>query len=168
MIERSESDPISGGAAFVHFDEGQRVFHMWYESCSGWVASGPDLEARLEIKYATSLDGLDWKRSNVVSIPPGEGFTYVSTPSVIHEDGRFRMWFSHKVRGQYRIGYAESPDGRNWAVSHNRQIDVSDEGWDSEAVEYPFVFTHEGEHYMLYNGNEYGKTGFGLAKLIVD
>jgi predicted GH43/DUF377 family glycosyl hydrolase len=167
IVERSETDPVSGGAAFVHFDEGREIFHMWYESCSGWAASPTALEAKLAIKYATSRDGVHWTRANIVSIPPREGFTYVSTPCVIHEDGRFRMWFSHKVRGHYRIGYAESPDGLGWTVSHDRaEIDVSADGWDSEAVEYPFVFSHKGEHYMLYNGNGYGRTGFGLAKLI--
>jgi hypothetical protein len=32
-------------------------------------------------------------------------------------------------------------------------------------IEYPFVFDHDGHRYMLYNGNEYGKSGFGLAVL---
>jgi hypothetical protein len=32
-------------------------------------------------------------------------------------------------------------------------------------IEYPFVFDHKGQRYMLYNGNDYGKTGFGLAIL---
>jgi len=44
-------------------------------------------------------------------------------------------------------------------------IDVSASGWDSEMIEYPFVFDHKGERYMLYNGNGYGKTGIGLAVL---
>jgi hypothetical protein len=30
---------------------------------------------------------------------------------------------------------------------------------------YPFVFEHKGKIYMLYNGNDYGKEGFGLAVL---
>ena len=47
----------------------------------------------------------------------------------------------------------------------NSGIDVSDDGWDSEMICYPFVFDHKGERYMLYNGNDYGKTGFGLAIL---
>jgi hypothetical protein len=42
-------------------------------------------------------------------------------------------------------------------------IDVSDDGWDSEMIEYPFVFKHDGLRYMLYNGNGYGRSGFGLA-----
>jgi hypothetical protein len=32
-------------------------------------------------------------------------------------------------------------------------------------IEYPFVFDHDGERYMLYNGNGYGKTGIGPAVL---
>jgi hypothetical protein len=42
---------------------------------------------------------------------------------------------------------------------------VSDQGWDAEMIEYPFILDHQGERYMLYNGNGYGKTGFGLAIL---
>jgi len=32
-------------------------------------------------------------------------------------------------------------------------------------IEYPHVFDHKAKRYMLYNGNNYGKTGFGLAVL---
>ena len=32
-------------------------------------------------------------------------------------------------------------------------------------IEYPFVFDHKGQRFMLYNGNGYGKTGFGMAVL---
>ena len=30
---------------------------------------------------------------------------------------------------------------------------------------YPFVFEHKSKIYMLYNGSDYGKEGFGLAVL---
>jgi len=33
---------------------------------------------------------------------------------------------------------------------------------------YPFVFDHKGKRHMLYNGNDYGKTGIGLAVLEQD
>ena len=44
-------------------------------------------------------------------------------------------------------------------------IDPSDnpESWDSKAVTYPYVFQHRDRRYMLFNGNEFGKTGFGMA-----
>ncbi len=78
------------------------------------------------------------------------------------------MWYA--FRGErYRIGYAESADGRRWTrLDGHAGIDVSASGWDSESIEYPHVFDHGGRRYMLYNGNGYGKTGFGLAVLEAD
>ena len=75
------------------------------------------------------------------------------------------MWFSY--RGEtYRIGYAESRDGRHWQRDDARAgIGVSESGWDAESISYAHVFDHAGRRYMLYNGNGYGKTGFGLAVL---
>jgi hypothetical protein len=75
------------------------------------------------------------------------------------------MWYS--FRGlSYRIGYAESDNGISWTRCDSLAgIDVSKSGWDSEMIEYPFVFDHKGERFMLYNGNGYGKTGFGIAVL---
>jgi len=67
---------------------------------------------------------------------------------------------------KYCIGYAVSRDSRMWELTiENAAIDVSPDGWDSEMIEYPFVFDHAGQRDMLYNGNDYGKTGFGLAVL---
>jgi hypothetical protein len=45
-------------------------------------------------------------------------------------------------------------------------IDVAESGWDSEMICYPNVFECDGQIYLLYNGNEFGKFGFGLAKLV--
>ena len=33
-----------------------------------------------------------------------------------------------------------------------------------EMLCYPFVFDHAGRRYLLYNGNDYGRTGIGLAE----
>ena len=44
-------------------------------------------------------------------------------------------------------------------------IDVSDAGWDAGMLCYPHVFWHRDQVYMLYNGNAFGRGGFGLAVL---
>jgi len=78
------------------------------------------------------------------------------------------MWFSYRngLGQKYRIGYSYSPNGKTWELRLNdARIDVSPLGWDSETIEYPFVFDHKARRYMLYCGNGYGKTGFGLAVL---
>jgi hypothetical protein len=70
------------------------------------------------------------------------------------------MWFAVKTKN-YRIGYAESGDGHYWERKPF-DFDVTPGGFDSESVTYPNVFDHK-SRYMLYNGDGYGKTGFGIA-----
>jgi hypothetical protein len=117
------------------------------------------------IKYAESDDGIHWERNNNVAIDLSGPDEYTICKPCIKKDGRvYRMWFCARGKA-YRIYCAESDDGIVWRRLANPAIDASESGWDSEMVEYPFVFDHRGDRYMLYAGNGYGKTGFGLAVL---
>ena len=76
------------------------------------------------------------------------------------------MYFSYKdPKIGYRIGYATSIDGVKFERSFNTDhyLDISPTGWDSQMVEYSYVFDFEGTRYMLYNGNNYGSNGIGYA-----
>lgn len=75
------------------------------------------------------------------------------------------MWFC--ARGaKYRIYFATSEDGLTWRqLGKDEGIDVSPDSWDSDMIEYPCVFDHRGQRFMLYSGDGYGRTGFGLAVL---
>jgi hypothetical protein len=88
-------------------------------------------------------------------------------PSVIKIDGTYHMWFAHrgtKDYTTYRIGYAASADGQIWTRDDKLSgISISDNGWDSESICYPYLVEHDGVLFMLYNGNNYGETGFGYA-----
>ena len=141
-------------------------WRMWYLSCTGWMMRAGKPEHRYHIKYAESVDGIHWQRAGVVAIDYVDEHEYaISRPSVVRDNDLWRMWFS--CRGSaYRIGYAESHDGITWRrFDAKLGLGVSASGWDSDMVEYPFVFDHGGARYMLYNGNGYGRTGFGLAVL---
>lgn len=139
------------------------VWKMWYVSCECWL--DPDLP-KYNIKYAESRDGAEWKQDGTVCIDfasPKE--TALARPCVLFENGVYRMWYSFKdPEIGYRMGYAESGDGLKWTrMDDEAGIDVSESGWDSEMIQYPYVFNHKGRKYMLYNGNGYGKNGAGLA-----
>lgn len=140
------------------------LWRMWYLSCTGWSDSPDGIRHHYHIKYAESSDGLHWKRDGVVAIDYQDPSEYaISRPSVVHDADVWRMWYSHRGAA-YRIGYAESLDGKTWQrMDDNAGIEPSASGWDSEMIEYPYVFDHRGTRYMLYNGNGYGKSGFGLA-----
>ena len=76
---------------------------------------------------------------------------------------RYSLGFKCKAKG-YRIGYAVSDDLHHWVRNdESAGIIVSVEGWDSEMVSYSHVFELDGSVFMLYQGNDFGRCGFGLA-----
>lgn len=165
IVDRSMIEPHFCASCCVI--PGQDIWRMWYLSCTGWKLRNGKPEHSYHIKYAESADGISWRRDGIVAIDYLHEREYaISRPSVISDPDCWRMWYS--TRGEsYRIGYAESVDGRRWnRLDALVGLDVSANGWDSEMIEYPFVFDHKGQRYMLYNGNGYGKTGFGLAVLV--
>lgn len=161
-----QTDPISLSYPWV-MARAAGGFDMWYGSTLSWdTGNGEMLHV---IQHAFSEDGESWRR-NGLAVPYGLGRAQAfSRPTTVKNDsGDFDMWFSFRSGSgeRYRIGYAHSEDGQNWTLDLNSSgIEVSACGWDSEMIEYPFVFDHKGSRYMLYNGNGYGKTGFGLAVL---
>lgn len=163
IMDRNDIDPYSISYPFILEDDG--IFKMWYGSNLSWGKDQKDM-AHI-IKYAYSMDGINWIREGNISLNLKNEEEYaISRPYVIKEDGIYKMWYSYRGKS-YRIGYAESLDSINWTRKDELAgIDVSIEGWDSEMVCYPFIIDHKGERFMLYNGNHYGLTGFGIAELI--
>jgi hypothetical protein len=148
----------------VLIEEG--VWRMWYTSGTGWTLEDGRPRHYYHIRYAESHDGLEWKPTGIVCIDYASASEHaIARPHVIKEGDRYRMWYSHRGPS-YRIGYAESEDGLRWQRrDEDAGIDVSDFGWDAQMIAYPCIFRHEGQLLMLYNGNDYGRTGIGLAVL---
>lgn len=160
IVELNEIDPYTISYPWVERADGG--FRMWYGSNTRWGPRKEDM--RHLIKYAESEDGIHWDRRDVVVIDFESADEYAMCKPCVTRDGdRYRMWFCSRGRS-YRIRYAESRDGVTWERKDDEAgIDVSPDGWDSEMIEYPCVFDHEGRRYMLYAGNGFGRTGFGLA-----
>ncbi len=162
IVALNEIDPYTISYPWVSHRNGK--FRMWYGSNIAWGPRKEDM--RHLIKYAESDDGIRWTRQDVVAIDFATADEYaICKPCVIEDNGRYRMWFCSRG-ASYRIRYAESADGISWTRMDDRAgIDVSEDGWDSEMIEYPCIFDHAGKRHMLYAGNGFGRTGFGLAVL---
>ncbi len=165
VMHRTDREPYSILVISSILIEGDK-WKMWYDSADTWINN--DLP-RYNIKYAESgsgMKGVDWLRNGIVAVDyMGPDETRVSRASVIKEDGIYKMWYCYAIDlGGYRMGYAESTDGMRFQrKDYLVGIDLSESGWDSEMICYPFVFLHNGQKIMLYCGNGYGKTGFGYA-----
>jgi hypothetical protein len=154
-----EDDPYTISYPWVSVENGK--FRMWYGSNIAWGPVKEDM--RHLIKYAESDDGVHWTRDNPTAIDFSGPEEYaICKPCVVRDNDCYRMWFCARGKA-YRVYYAESDDGITWRRQTEPDLSVSESGWDSEMVEYPFVFDHAGARYMLYSGNKFGQTGFGLA-----
>jgi predicted GH43/DUF377 family glycosyl hydrolase len=167
IIERNNVDPYMTLSLCVMIEN--ELWRMWYTSGLRWEIENNNLKSYYHIKYAESIDGINWERNGIVCIDfKSKEENAIGRPCFLKEDDIYKMWYSYSGycgRG-YRIGYAESNDGIHWERKDEEAgIDVSESGWDSEMVCYPFVFEHKGKKYMLYNGNSFGKAGFGYAIL---
>lgn len=148
-------------------------WRMWYISGTRWIKVEGRYEPVYVIKYGFSVDGIVWVRPNLQCIPQLHDEEAFSHPTVIKDGQRYRMWYSFRNSrdyrdgaGSYRIGYAESSDGLEWRrMDEVNGLPVSAEGWDSTMTCYPFVLSFDGRTVMFYNGNGFGRTGFGFAVL---
>lgn len=164
IIERNYKEPHFSATAEVMIENG--IFRMWYLSCVRWEMVDDKPKHYYHIKYAESNDGIQWNRQGIVAIDFKNSSEYaIGVPRVIKENGIYKMWYCYRGN-KYRIGYAESNDGISWIRKDElMEFTVSSSGWDSDMVEYGYIFDHAGKRYMVYNGNDYGKTGFGIAQL---
>lgn len=171
LIDRSVQEPFFVTTPCVR-KEGN-CWRMWYASCTGWSEIAGRWEPAYHVKYAESGDGLDWKLTGISCLDAGPGFA-VARPCVFPRGDRYSMIYSYRSLAgyrterdaAYRLGYAESSDGIRWDRADDFVgIDRSATCWDSEMTEYGWLQTWGAETYLLYNGNGFGRSGFGIARL---
>jgi hypothetical protein len=176
VLAASRHEPCLVGDGFVQIIGG--VFHMWYIFGTGWkkFASDAAPDRTYKIGHATSPDGVNWTKEEARQIIPDRlgADESQALPTVVRIGDRHHMFFCYresydfrKAKGRgYRIGHAWSDDLQNWTRDDNTPALAGTPGaWDSDMQCYPHAFECDGKVYLLYNGNEFGRYGFGLAEL---
>jgi len=173
VFDSTPFEPYSNGTINILVENG--IWRAWYQSITKWMIVGNRPEPFYHLKYAESRDGISWDRKGLVAIDfENKNEAGICSASVVAEKGIYKMWYCYRGSGayrsdrefSYRIGYAESAEGKEWLRKDDLAgIDVSDEGWDSEMIAYPNVVVSGQTKFMFFNGNGFGRTGFGYAIL---
>jgi sucrose-6-phosphate hydrolase SacC (GH32 family) len=176
VLAASLHEPYLVGDGFVKVIGG--IFHMWYIFGTGWkkFSAGAAPDRTYKIGHATSRDGINWVKEEarqIISDCLGVDESQ-ALPTVIEINGRYHMFFCFRQSFDfrknsefgYRIGHAWSDDLVNWTRDDaNPHLAATPGAWDADMLCYPHVFECDGKVYLLYNGNEFGRYGFGLAVL---
>ncbi len=168
ILERSTGEEHFRCGPWVAIDAGR--FRMWYVAGGSWEQIGDKRMPVYDLRHIESPDGIHWPSHGQIVLPVNlaeeHGF---GRPVVRGGPDGYRMIYSIRRRepAQYRMGFATSADGLGWQ-RHDEAIglDVSSEGWDADSVEFGVDIEAAGKTWLLYGGNDFGGTGFGIAQLI--
>jgi predicted GH43/DUF377 family glycosyl hydrolase len=146
-------------------DEGR--WRAWYGAGDSFDVEDGRQFPRYNIRHAYSPDGFRLSDEHKVCVDMSGGEYRVSRPYVIKHDGIYKMFYGAGTKEEgYRLAYAESADGIEWTRKDEEVgIEVSSSGWDSRMQAYPAVVSFRDRVYLFYNGNDYGRDGFGYAIL---
>lgn len=165
ILDRTDVEPYGSGSCCVFKEDDRWV--MYYTSFEPWEDKPGKNRPTYNIKKAISKDLINWDRTLEPVVDFKDDNEYViCKPMIIKDVNNYKLWYSYRTGNQlYRVGFADSD---NEGESYERKdelvgIDVSENQWDSDMIEYAYVFDYKGNRYMIYNGNDFGKTGLGIA-----
>ena len=178
VLAAAPHEPFLVGDPFVKKFNG--TFHMWYIFGCDWKladnTSSPDRVYK--IGHAISPDGITWHRSRegtaIVSDVLGQDECQ-AYPSVVRIHDGYWMIFCYRYANDfrtntnrgYRLGAAYSHNLEDWRRMDEKLFFVGDDdnAWDKDMMCYPHIAQNEEGIWLLYNGNAFGRDGFGVAKL---
>ncbi|PMS37504.1 hypothetical protein B0G57_110166 [Trinickia symbiotica] len=176
-FQRVKTTPILGGSDYestfrcapfvIEFED---RFSMWYVAGSSWETIRGKQVPRYSLKYLESPDGIEWPvegRSCMELQHDEHGF---GRPWIeIDEHGTYHLYYSIRVcsLAAYRLGYATSEDGLNWVRKDAEMgLEPTPGSFDSNGLSYSAIIEAHGSTYCFYNGNDFGREGFAVSKLI--
>jgi hypothetical protein len=176
VLSASLHEPCLVGDGYVKIVDG--IFHMWYIFGTEWRKYSNDSppDRVYKIGHATSHNGVNWIKEEgrqIIADHLGEDECQ-ALPTVIRIDSRYHMLFCYrysfdfrKSKGRgYRIGHAWSEDLTNWTRDDDGGLaEGQPDEWDSDMQCYPSMFEMDDNVFVLYNGNHFGRFGFGAAVL---
>jgi predicted GH43/DUF377 family glycosyl hydrolase len=169
VLERTPQELYFRCGPFGIYEDGN--FKLWYVGGSDWIQINQKSMPVYELSYLESRSATSWPAQAVRTLTlNGDDEHGFGRPWVVkrgHEDYQLFYSIRKKSVAAYRMGYATSTDAINWQRHDELMgLNVSSEGFDSQAIMYAAVIAVNGVTYCFYNGNDFGRDGFAVARLV--
>jgi hypothetical protein len=146
----------------------KNCYKVWYGGGSFFMKEKEKTYPVYDIRVMESNNGLDFPVQGEIAIRNEEDEYRVGRPNVVFLNNKYYMFFgASKLNSPYRLSYAISEDSTSWRREYQDfGLSYEKDDFDSEMSAYPTVVEIDGNIWLMYNGNDYGYQGVGLAKLI--
>lgn len=143
------------------------IWKAWYGGGDHFIYGVNKSLPVYDIRYTESQDPYHFSTGRILLETSGDEYR-LGRPFVLNQNGMYYMFYGFSTENApYKLGYATSSDLISWERKDEQLgLDLSASGWDSQMMAYPAIIQSNEKTYMLYNGNNYGEEGFGLAELL--
>lgn len=164
ILERTNEEFLFRVIHSALYDNG--VWKVWYGAGNRFIEGKEKTLPVYNIRYMESSDGLIFPDKGKVSVDIRGDEYRVGRPYVIKSNEKYKMFFSASTqKSSFRLAYAESADGFIWARNDEKvTLTYDQDDFDFEMSCYPAIIQYADKLYMFYNGNQYGRHGFGYAE----
>lgn len=172
VLSANSNDPyLVNGPFVIRLNSNKWV--MWYASAYKWIVVDTKIDPIYKIKKAISTDGIRWESESKFCIPETIAEEAQNAPTIFGNNNRYFMIYCHR----YSINFRNSTNGYRLACAYSKDLnewetcnisfsqEATDGLWDSEMQAYPRIIQLDKRIFMFYNGNYFGRDGFGYAEL---
>lgn len=127
-------------------------YHLWFNSFDKKTL-------RYKIRYASSSDGIHWKKHPQPVLIGQQNWDIkgVANPSVYFDQNTFHMWYQGwSYSSGWKIGHATSKDGINWKEDPNNPLNLPYQGH----LGGPVVIKNKKTFHLFYH------TGYSIPRAI--
>jgi predicted GH43/DUF377 family glycosyl hydrolase len=170
IISKSINDPYLVNGPYVLNIESE--YHMWYSSANKWLKTKEKKDPIYKIKHAISKDGINWLTNDNFIIQENILHEAQNAPCVFTVKNKYYMIFCYRKSidfrnnfNGYKLGLAISEDLKKWIRIKDPELIGLELEWDMYMKAYPRILKVDDNYLLFYNGNYFGKDGFGYAEL---
>ncbi|MCW4002625.1 MAG: hypothetical protein NWE95_01760 [Candidatus Bathyarchaeota archaeon] len=142
----------------VYFDGS--LYRMWY-------TAEQSRDGTRKIGMATSTDGVLWAKytgNPVITLGTGWDSRFVHAGPVVKEGTNYKMWYTARDGGVWRVGLATSSDGIIWQKNAGNPIfNPGPDAWDAHSIIDSSVVLVGNTYNMWYIGSDGSIQKVGLA-----
>ncbi|STX27710.1 Domain of uncharacterised function (DUF377) [Legionella beliardensis] len=145
------------------------VWKAWFAAGDDWQLIQGNPYPKYNIWYTESEDGITFTKPSKLCVDVMNSEYRIGRPSVYKKDSQYYMFYTKgSTSGKdYFPGLALSNNGIDWQRKDSEfGLALSEDDFDSIHLCYPRLIHVHDKTYCVYNGNNMGVNGFGVAELL--
>ena len=174
VLDRGPEVPLFASSPCVAQREAS-LWEMFFLRGIKWEHNTDTWRAFYDVALAESKNGIHWDVQPKSELELVDGECAIARPYIV-QDALFRcddsigtrMYFcSRRAKARYSLGVAHWDKITKAFKRGKLNLFGESSGWDLEEQAYPCQFVWNNNEYLLYNGNNFGEGGLGIARRVM-